>query len=74
MKLIVFVLALLCMAPASQAAAPSCPANSHGGSFGCECNSGYARGKDGKCALKRAKFDDDKAAAKPTKPKAEKAP
>ena len=32
------------------------------------------KSKDGKCVLKRAKFDDDKAAAKPTKPKAEKAP
>ena len=72
MKLIVFVLALLCMVPASQAADSACPTNSHGGSFGCECNNGYAKSKDGKCVLKRAKFDDDKAAAKSAKPKADK--
>ena len=61
-------LALLLTLQASQALAldPSCPSNSHPGGKACECNTGYAKAKDGKCQLKRADFGD--ATAKPVKP------
>lgn len=55
MRSINIALALIFLLPASAALAETvCPTNSHVGSKLCDCNTGYAKTKAGKCELKRA--------------------